>query len=83
MKEQRFMTAVEFAKEMDYDYTTIIRWLKKDLVPGAEFVEISGSFGVWRIPESALSMPIPRLGRKKKAAKKEAATKKAVKKTGN
>lgn len=60
------MTASEFAKEMDYDYSTIIRWLKKGLVPDAEFIEVSGSFGVWRIPESALQMPIPRLGRKKK-----------------
>src|SRR5262249_50907940 len=71
MKGQKFMTAVEFAKAMDYNYTTIIRWLKKGLVPGAEFVEVSGKFGVWRIPESALKMPIPRLGRKKTTAKKE------------
>lgn len=68
-KEQTHMTAVEFAKAMDYDYTTIIRWLKKGLVPGAEFVEVSGKFGVWRIPQTALEMPIPRLGRKKTAGK--------------
>lgn len=66
------MTAVEFAKAMDYDYSTIVRWLKLGLVPDAEFMKISesGKFGIWRIPESALGMTPPRLGRKKAAAKK-------------
>ena len=73
------MTAVEFAQAIDYDYTTIMRWLKRGLVPGAKFVEVSGNFGVWQIPEEALNMTPPRLGRKKaetgetkKAAKKAA-----------
>jgi hypothetical protein len=71
MKEKRFMTAVEFAKAMDYDYSTIVRWLKLGLVPNAEFMPISESkkFGIWRIPESALEMTPPRLGRKKAAKK--------------
>jgi hypothetical protein len=64
------MTAVEFAQAIDYDYTTIMRWLKRGLVPGAKFVEVSGKFGVWQIPQEALSMTPPRLGRKKVAAKK-------------
>jgi len=70
MKGDKFMTAVEFAQAIDYDYTTIMRWLKRDLVPGAKFVEVSGKFGVWQIPQEALSMTPPRLGRKKGAAKK-------------
>jgi hypothetical protein len=69
MKGDKFMTAVEFAKAIDYDYTTIMRWLKRGLVPGAKFVEVSGSFGVWQIPQDALNMTPPRLGRKKVAKK--------------
>ena len=71
------MTAVEFAKAIDYDYTTIMRWLKRGLVPGAKFVEVSGNFGVWQIPQEALGMTPPRLGRKKEGAKKS--TKKGAK----
>jgi len=68
------MTAVEFAQAIDYDYTTIMRWLKRGIVPGAKFVEVSGKFGVWQIPPEALNMTPPRLGRKKEGEKK--ATKK-------
>jgi hypothetical protein len=77
MKGDKFMTAVEFAQAIDYDYTTIMRWLKRGLVPGAKFVEVSGKFGVWQIPQEALSMTPPRLGRKKgaKPAKKGARAK--------
>jgi hypothetical protein len=74
VKGKKFMTAVEFAKVMDYDYSTVMRWLKSGLVPGAEFVEISGRFGVWQIPEEALTMEKPRAGRKR-GWKKEGAKK--------
>jgi hypothetical protein len=77
MKGDKFMTAVEFAKAMDYDYSTIMRWLREGLVPGAKFVEVSGNFGVWQIPQEALEMRAPRLGRKRGSKK---ATKKATKK---
>jgi hypothetical protein len=73
MDGDKFMTAVEFAKKIDYDYSTVMRWLKQGLVPGAEFVPVSGGFGVWKIPQSALGMEKPRLGRKrvgKKPSKK-------------
>jgi len=73
-KGEEFMTATEFAKAMDYDYSTIMRWLREGIVPGAEFVPISGGFGVWQIPHSAITeIKPPRPGRKrgeKKAAKK-------------
>ena len=73
------MTAVEFAKAMEYDYSTIVRWLRLGLVPGAEFMPISesGKFGIWRIPQAALQMKAPRLGRKRGSKK---ATKKGSKK---
>jgi hypothetical protein len=66
------MTAVEFARAIDYDYTTIMRWLKRGLAPGAKFVEVSGNFGVWQIPQEALSMTPPRPGWKKEGEKKPA-----------
>jgi len=68
------MTAVEFAKEMDYDYSTVMRWLKDGIVPGAEFVPISGDFGVWQIPKSAITeIKLPRPGRKKARKKADEA----------
>jgi hypothetical protein len=80
MKGDKFMTAVDFAKAMDYDYSTIMRWLKDGIVPGAQFVEVSGNFGVWQIPHSAVTeMKVPRLGRKRGA--KKVGAKKASKKT--
>jgi len=76
-KGDKFMTATEFAKAMDYDYSTVMRWLREGIVPGAEFVNISGDFGVWQIPQSALTeIKLPRPGRKKtKATKKKGAAK--------
>ena len=66
------MTAVEFAKAMDYDYSTVMRWLRRGLVPGAEFMPVSesGKFGIWRIPQSALQMEKPRPGRRRDEPKK-------------
>lgn len=79
------MTAVEFAKEMGYDYSTVMRWLRDDIVPGADFLPINEKFGVWRIPEEALKMEKPRAGRKRgwrKDAVKKTAKKKTTKKGG-
>jgi hypothetical protein len=81
MKGDKFMTAVEFAKAMEYDYSTVMRWLKDGIVPGAQFVEVSGNFGVWQIPVSALTeIKLPRPGRKR--ATKKTGVKKATKKGG-
>ncbi len=74
------MTATEFAQTMEYDYSTVMRWLRRGLVPGAKFVEISGSFGVWQIPEEALKMEKPRTGRPRGWGKKS--SKKPAKKGG-
>jgi len=68
--KEKLLTATEFAREIDYDYTTVIRWLKKGIVPGAECEEVSAGLKVWRIPESALKMEKPRLGRKRKGSRK-------------
>jgi hypothetical protein len=82
MKRERFMTAVEFAKAIDYDYSTVMRWLHQGIVPGAEFMPVSesGKFGIWRIPQAALEMEKPRLGRKRQSRKAAKAGKKQAKK---
>lgn len=59
------MTAVQFAKQMEVDYTTVMRWLKLKLVPGAVLEETPvGSY--WQIPQSALRMERPKAGRKRR-----------------
>lgn len=72
------MTAVAFAEEMNVDYATVIRWLKRGLVPGAEPIEPVPGFKVWQIPESALEMERPLAGRKRRP-KKDGAKKTAKK----
>ena len=64
------MTVKEFAEKMDRSYETIIRWLSRGAVPGAYIEELTPTIRIWRIPESALEMPIPKSGPKPKAAKK-------------
>ncbi|HKX32351.1 MAG TPA: hypothetical protein VJ302_31980 [Blastocatellia bacterium] len=59
------MTARAFAEEMDVDYSTVIRWLKKGLVPGAQLKESEDRGKWWEIPPSALKMQMPRAGRKR------------------
>ena len=71
------MTAVQFAKRMDVDYSTVIRWLKLKLVPGAILEETPiGTY--WQIPESSLEMERPKAGRKRNKM-----TDKATKKNDN
>jgi hypothetical protein len=73
MKEQRFMTAGEFARKIEKPYTTVATWLRKGQVPGAEPQTI-GDFRVWMVPESAVeTFPQwqPKPGRPKKSTKKK------------
>lgn len=66
------MTATAFAKEMRVDYSTVMRWLKRELVPGAVLMESPERGKWWEIPESALEMERPKWGGPKKAKKKGA-----------
>jgi hypothetical protein len=59
------MTATNFAKEMGISYPTVIRWLDRKLVPGAELKESPERGKWWEIPESALKMERPTPGPKK------------------
>ncbi len=62
MGKERLMTAVTFADEMDVNYTTVMRWLRQGIVPGAEQIEPVPGMKVWQIPESALQMKLPKPG---------------------
>jgi hypothetical protein len=76
MGKEQMMTAVAFAEAMNVDYATVIRWLKNELVPGAELMEPVPGMKVWQIPASSVkTMERPLPGRKRgaeKAAKKGA-----------
>lgn len=56
------MTATVFAERMGVDYSTVMRWLRRQLVPGAELQESPERGKWWEIPESALQMERPRWG---------------------
>ncbi len=56
------MTAVAFAEAMDVNYTTVMRWLKSGLVPGAKTIEPVPGMTIWQIPEAALQMQRPKSG---------------------
>jgi hypothetical protein len=60
--EKKDMTAREFATKMEVTYTTVIRWLKSGIVPGAYTEEVVPKLVIWRIPESALKMKLPKSG---------------------
>jgi hypothetical protein len=62
MRKEKLMTAVAFAAAMDVNYTTVMRWLRSGIVPGAEQIEPVPGMRVWQIPESALQMKMPKPG---------------------
>ena len=68
------MTAVAFAEAMDVDYTTVMRWLRNQLVPGAKQIEPIPGMTIWQIPEDALQLERPKSGPKRGAKKGEPAT---------
>lgn len=67
------LTAKKFAERAGVTYPTIINWLKKGLVPGAQLVEDSPHGSYWQIPATSLDkVEKQKTGPKptKKAAKK-------------
>ena len=54
-------TATVFAQEMGVDYSTVMRWLKRQLVPGAMPRESPERGKWWEIPEIALQIRQPGL----------------------
>ena len=79
------VTARQFSELRGVPYTTVIFWLKKELLKGAEKQEIPfGRQGfIWRVPDDALLPeltpgPVPKAT--KKAEPKAKPVKKAVKK---
>lgn len=65
MKKGRTMTATVFAEEMGVSYPTVVRWLKRQLVPGAVLKESPDRGKWWEIPQDALKMERPKTGPKK------------------
>jgi hypothetical protein len=73
------MTATVFAQEMGVDYSTVMRWLKRQIVPGAVLRESPERGKWWEIPESALQMERPKWGGPKASAGAKTVAKKAAK----
>jgi len=68
----KMLTARQFAAAREVAYTTVISWLNKKLLPGAEKQELAYGGFMWQIPADATVpdlKPGPRPG-EKKAAKK-------------
>ena len=66
------ITAKEYAEIHDVHYTTVMNWLRRDLLPGAIKEELPFGGYFYKIPVSA---PIPELkpGPKRKSAEAEGA----------
>jgi hypothetical protein len=74
------LNAGDFAICMDVDYSTVMRWLKRGLVPNAALMrDHRGKW--WEIPQSALQMERPQPGGRGKKRTPKGGTKKASKKT--
>jgi predicted site-specific integrase-resolvase len=74
MLRGQMLTAKKFAERAGVTYPTVISWLKKGLIPGAEFVEDSPLGPYWQIPvESLEKVQKQKTGPKpaKKGAKKK------------
>jgi hypothetical protein len=71
-KQPKMITTRQLGAMRGVPYTTVIFWLKKEAIPGAEKLEIAvGRQGfIWRVPEDAPLPDLPRGPRPKKAAKK-------------
>ncbi|HEX5083542.1 MAG TPA: hypothetical protein VFY40_15960 [Blastocatellia bacterium] len=52
------LTARQFAAAREVAYTTVISWLNKELLKGAEKQELAYGGFMWQIPEDA---PVPDL----------------------
>jgi len=48
------MTSREFAEAIGRHYITVLRWLRKGLVPGAEAIQETSGI-VYRVPRSAVA----------------------------
>ena len=63
-QDRKTMPATVFAERMGVDYSTVVRWLKRKIVPGAVLRESPDRGKWWEIPEAALSFERPKAGRK-------------------
>ena len=66
MSKKKRLSPSQFAEKIGRPYQTVMTWLRKDLIEGAEKTEV-GKMSIYMIPEDATYIePIP--GRPPKAA---------------
>ena len=66
------ITTHEFAEHFGAAYTTVMTWLQRGIIPGAQLVDAPRG-AVWEIPAAALeTFKPPRMGRPKGAKEKNA-----------
>jgi hypothetical protein len=70
--KSEMLTAKKFAARAGITYPTVMSWLKKGLIPGAEFIEDSPLGPYWQIPVESLDKVQKQKTGPKPAAKKEA-----------
>jgi hypothetical protein len=78
--EKRYMTCQEFAVKHDVPYQTVVRWARRNLIPGIKVMQV-GRIKLYAIPDDAKPIEL-KTGRPKKdgAAKKaRKSSKKGVK----
>jgi hypothetical protein len=79
-EKPEMLTARQFAKRAGVAYPTVMKWLKENLIPGAE-IKKSPQFGkYWDIPATSLKSVAKRKPGPKKGAKRGTKTAKSQKK---
>jgi hypothetical protein len=70
MKEKKMLSPSQYAEKIGKPYQTVMAWLRKDLIEGAQKTEVGRMF-VYLIPEDA-NYSEPMMGRPSKKAATEA-----------
>lgn len=79
-RETKMLTARQFANMHGVPHSTVISWLNKGVIPGAEKLEIpvGGKGFLWRIPDDASLPKLPKGPKPKhKTVKKIAKTRRS------
>jgi hypothetical protein len=76
-RETKMLTARQFANRHGVPHSTVIFWLNKGVIPGAEKLEIAvgGKGFLWRIPDDAQLPKLPKGPKPKQKASKKIAKK--------
>jgi hypothetical protein len=77
MRKQKMLSPSQYAEKIGKPYQTVMTWLRRGLIAGAEKTEI-GKMAIYQIPENA-AYSAPAMGRPKKETTKKAARKGSAK----